>query len=67
MGGVTTHLIERNTIIPTKKSQVFSIAVDNQTEVDIHIVQGEREFAKDNKTLAKFRLYGIMPAPRGVP
>ena len=67
MGGVATHLIERNTTIPTKKSQVFSTAADNQTAVDIHIVQGEREFAKDNKTLGQFRLDGIMPAPRGVP
>lgn len=67
MGGVATHLIERNTTIPTKKSQVFSTAADNQTAVDIHIVQGEREFARDNKTLGQFRLDGIMPAPRGVP
>lgn len=67
MGGVATHLIERNTTIPAKKSQVFSTAADNQTAVDIHIVQGEREFAKDNKTLGQFRLDGIMPAPRGVP
>ena len=67
LGGVATHLIERNTTIPTKKSQVFSTAADNQTAVDIHIVQGEREFAKDNKTLGQFRLDGIMPAPKGVP
>ena len=67
MGGVATHLIERNTTIPTKKSQVFSTAADNQTAVDINIVQGEREFAKDNKSLGNFRLDGIMPAPRGVP
>ena len=67
MGGVATHLIERNTTIPTKKSQVFSTAADNQTAVDINIVQGEREFAKDNKSLGTFRLDGIMPAPRGVP
>ena len=67
MGGVATHLIERNTTIPTKKSQVFSTAADNQTAVDINVVQGEREFAKDNKSLGTFRLDGIMPAPRGVP
>lgn len=67
MGGVATKLIERNTTIPTKKSQVFSTAEDNQTAVDIHVVQGEREFAKDNKTLGKFRLEGITPAARGVP
>ena len=67
MGGVATHLIERNTTIPTKKSQVFSTAADNQTAVDINIVHGEREFAKDNKSLGTFRLDGIMPAPRGVP
>lgn len=66
-GGVATRLIERNTTIPTKKSQVFSTAEDNQTAVDIHIVQGEREFARDNKTLGQFRLDGIPPAPRGVP
>ena len=67
MGGVATKLIERNTTIPTKKSQVFSTAADNQTAVDIHVVQGEREFARDNKTLGKFRLDGILPARRGVP
>ncbi|MBQ2205475.1 MAG: molecular chaperone DnaK, partial [Lachnospiraceae bacterium] len=67
MGGVATHLIERNTPIPTKKSQVFSTAADNQTAVDINVVQGEREFAKDNKSLGTFRLDGIMLAPRGVP
>lgn len=66
-GGIATRLIERNTTIPTKKSQVFSTAEDNQTAVDIHIVQGEREFARDNKTLGQFRLDGIAPAPRGVP
>ena len=67
MGGVATKLIERNTTIPTKKSQVFSTAADNQTAVDIHVVQGEREFARDNKTLCQFRLDGILPARRGVP
>ena len=67
LGGVTTKLIERNTTIPVKKSQVFSTAADNQTQVDIHILQGEREFAKDNKTLGRFELVGIAPAPRGVP
>ena len=67
MGGVATHLIERNTTIPTKKSQVFSTAADNQTAVDINIVQGERQFAADNKSLGQFRLDGIAPAPRGIP
>ena len=67
MGGVATKLIERNTTIPTKKSQVFSTAADNQTAVDIHVVQGERQFARDNKTLGQFRLDGIPPARRGVP
>ncbi len=67
MGGVATRLIERNTTIPTKKSQVFSTAADNQTAVDIHVVQGERQFARDNKTLGQFRLDGIPPARRGVP
>ena len=67
LGGVCTKLIERNTTIPVKKSQVFSTAADNQTQVDIHILQGEREFAKDNKTLGRFELVGIAPAPRGVP
>lgn len=67
MGGVATKLIERNTTIPTKKSQVFSTAEDNQTAVDIHVVQGEREFARDNKTLGRFRLDGIAPARRGIP
>ena len=67
MGGVATKLIERNTTIPTKKCQVFSTAADNQTAVDIHVVQGEREFARDNKTLGQFRLDGILPARRGVP
>ena len=67
LGGVFTKLIERNTTIPAKKSQVFSTAADNQTQVDIHILQGEREFAKDNKTLGRFELTGIPPAPRGIP
>ena len=67
LGGVFTKLIDRNTTIPVKKSQVFSTAADNQTQVDIHILQGEREFAKDNKTLGRFELTGIPPAPRGVP
>ncbi len=67
MGGVSTKIIERNTTIPTKKSQIFSTAADNQTSVEVHVLQGEREFAKDNKTLGVFHLDGIMPAPRGVP
>ncbi len=67
LGGVATALIERNTTIPTKKSQIFSTAADNQTAVDIHVVQGERKFAKDNKSLGQFRLDGIAPARRGVP
>lgn len=67
MGGVATRLIERNTTIPTKKSQVFSTAADNQEAVDIHVVQGERQFARDNKSLGQFRLDGILPAKRGVP
>ena len=67
MGGIATKLIERNTTIPTKKSQIFSTAADNQTAVDIHVVQGERQFARDNKTLGQFRLDGILPARRGVP
>ncbi len=67
LGGVSTKLIERNTTIPVKKSQVFSTAADNQTEVNIHVLQGERQFAKDNKTLGRFDLTGILPAPRGVP
>lgn len=67
VGGVSTPLIKRNTTIPTNVSQVFSTAADNQTAVDIHIVQGEREFAKDNKTLGRFRLDGILPAKRGIP
>lgn len=67
MGGVTTRLIERNTTIPTSASQIFTTAADNQTAVDIHVVQGEREMAADNKTLGRFQLTGIPPAPRGVP
>jgi molecular chaperone DnaK len=67
LGGVATRIIDRNTTIPTSKSQVFSTAENNQTAVDIHIVQGEREFARDNKTLGQFRLDGIPAAPRGVP
>ena len=67
MGGVCTKLIERNTTIPTKKSQIFSTAADNQTAVEINVLQGEREFAKDNKQLGMFKLDGIAPAPRGIP
>ena len=67
MGGVCTKIIERNTTIPTKKSQIFSTAADNQSAVDINVLQGEREFAKDNKQLGMFRLDGIAPAPRGIP
>ena len=67
MGGVATRLIERNTTIPTKKSQIFSTAADNQSAVDINVLQGERQFAKDNKSLGQFRLDGIAPAPRGIP
>ncbi|MDD6381114.1 MAG: molecular chaperone DnaK [Lachnospiraceae bacterium] len=67
MGGIATHLIERNTTIPTRKSQIFSTAEDNQTAVDINVVQGERQFARDNKSLGQFRLDGIPPARRGVP
>ena len=67
MGGVATRLIERNTTIPTKKSQVFSTAADNQTSVEINVLQGERQFARDNKSLGQFRLDGIPPAPRGIP
>ena len=67
MGGINTKVIERNTTIPTKKSQIFSTAVDNQPSVEVHVLQGEREFAKDNKTLGIFSLDGIMPARRGVP
>ncbi|MCD7873173.1 MAG: molecular chaperone DnaK [Clostridiales bacterium] len=67
MGGVNTVIIERNTTIPTKKSQIFSTAADNQTSVEVHVLQGERQFAKDNKTLGRFHLDGILPARRGVP
>ena len=67
LGGVCTKMIERNTTIPTKKTQIYSTAVDNQPSVDINILQGEREFAKDNKSIGTFRLEGIAPAPRGVP
>ena len=67
MGGVSTKIIERNTTIPAKKSQIFSTAVDGQTSVEVHVLQGEREFAKDNKTLGVFHLDGIAPAPRGIP
>jgi len=67
LGGVMTKLIERNTTIPTKKTEVFSTAADNQTSVEIHVLQGEREMARDNRTLGRFHLVGIPPAPRGVP
>ena len=67
LGGVTTKITPRNTIIPTKKSETFSTAVDNQPNVEIHVLQGERELAKDNKSLGTFRLDGIAPAARGVP
>ena len=67
LGGVFTKLIERNTTIPTKKSQIFSTAADNQTSVDVHVLQGERPMAIDNRTLGRFQLDGIPPAPRGVP
>src|SRR5688572_31142878 len=67
MGGVSTKLIERNTTIPTRKSEVFSTASDNQTSVEVHVLQGERPMARDNRTLGKFHLVGIPPAPRGVP
>ena len=67
LGGVTTRLIERNTTIPTRKSEIFTTAADSQTSVEIHVLQGEREMARDNRTLGKFHLVGIPPAPRGVP
>jgi molecular chaperone DnaK len=67
LGGVTTKLIERNTTIPTKKSEVFSTAADSQPQVEIHVLQGERQMAADNKTIGRFTLDGIPPAPRGVP
>jgi molecular chaperone DnaK len=67
LGGVTTVLIPRNTTIPTKKSEVFTTAADNQTSVEVHVLQGERQMARDNRTLGKFHLIGIPPAPRGMP
>ena len=67
MGGVCTRIIERNTTVPTKKSQIFSTAADNQPSVEVNVLQGEREFARDNKSLGTFHLDGIAPAPRGVP
>src|SRR5207245_1428129 len=67
LGGVFTRLIERNTTIPTRKSETFSTAADNQTSVEIHVLQGERPMARDNRTLGKFQLVGIPPAPRGIP
>jgi len=67
LGGVMTKLIERNTTIPTRKSEVFSTAADNQTQVEVHVLQGERQMAKDNRTLGRFHLVGIPPAPRGMP
>ncbi|MDP1086326.1 Hsp70 family protein, partial [Klebsiella pneumoniae] len=67
LGGVATPLIERNTTVPTKKSKVFSTAADNQTSVEINILQGERPMASDNKSLGRFHLDGILPAPRGLP
>ena len=67
LGGVFTKLIEKNTTIPTKKSQVFSTAQDNQPAVTVHVLQGEREFAEYNKSLARFDLVGIPPSPRGAP
>src|SRR5256885_9053496 len=67
MGGVMTTLIPRNTTIPTRKSEIFSTASDNQTSVEVHVLQGERSMARDNRTLGKFHLVGLPPAPRGVP
>ena len=67
LGGVCTKIIDRNTTIPTKKSQIFSTAADNQPSVEVNVLQGEREFARDNKSLGTFHLDGIAPAPRGVP
>jgi molecular chaperone DnaK len=67
LGGVMTTLISRNTTIPTRKSEVFSTATDNQTNVEVHVLQGERQFARDNRTLGRFQLVGLPPAPRGVP
>ena len=67
LGGVFTKLIERNTTIPTRKTEIFSTAADNQTSVEIHVLQGERPMARDNRTLGKFHLVGIPPAPRGMP
>src|SRR5918912_4115354 len=67
LGGVMTKLIERNTTVPVRRSEVFSTAEDNQSAVDIHVVQGERELARDERTLGRFRLEGIRPAPRGMP
>ena len=67
LGGVMTTLIQRNTTIPTRKSEIFSTATDNQTSVEVHVLQGEREFARDNRTLGRFHLVGLPPAPRGVP
>jgi len=67
MGGVMTPLIQRNTTIPTRKSEIFSTATDNQTSVEVHVLQGERSMARDNRTLGKFHLIGLPPAPRGVP
>jgi molecular chaperone DnaK len=67
LGGVNTKLVERNTTIPTSRSQVFSTAADNQSSVEVHVLQGEREFARDNRTLGRFHLDGIAPAPRGMP
>src|SRR4051812_22433768 len=67
LGGVTTVLIQRNTTIPTRKSEIFSTATDNQTSVEVHVLQGERQMARDNRTLGRFQLVGLPPAPRGVP